>query len=184
MIRLRDFHWDNEKYEIYLTEDTSKKADEVGIHEGIFQGAATRLITHINKKINSFYYAEQNVLLYIEVEEPNKLIFLDIKRLNIFENRKMTGLKDPIRELTRPTFFKSYEDGRKVFLNEDLPLKMKKMRIPAHYVSLKNVIVLEGSYSMFDNGLILDFYFTDDQYYITNIIKPDFINFGLALLKN
>lgn len=185
MIRIQDFVLNEQKYEIYLSKDTQTKAQEIGIHNGIILGAAARLINRLNKKYNTYYFAEQNVLFYVEAEEPNKLFFLDIKRLNIFENKKVTSLKDPINEVEKPTFFKSYDDGRRVYLNGNLPLKMKKMSIPPHFISLKNIFVPEGHHSMFENGVIVDFYFSDEgKYFITNILKPDFVNFGLAVLKN
>lgn len=183
MIRIQDYECNNRSYEIYLTKDTQKKAKELGFHNGVFLAAAARTINRLTKRYNTYYYAEHNILINIEADS-NRLFFLDIKRLNIYDNKRVSHLKDPINDINQPGFFKSYEDGRKVYLNEGLPLKMKKMSIPPHLISLKNITVADGSYSMFENDVIIDFEFKDKNYYITNVSKPDFVNFGLAVLMN
>ncbi|WP_140421579.1 hypothetical protein, partial [Bacillus cereus] len=184
MKQIQDFEFNNTKFEIYLTEETIKKSIEIGLHQGIFLGATTRLISRIRKKENTYYYAEQNILFRIRAEEPNKIIYLDIKRLNVFERRAVNPAKDAINDISRPSFLKSYEDGRKVFLNEQLPLKMRNLGIPPHLISFKNTQVPYGKHSMYENGAIIDFYYQEDEFYITDIIKPDYVNFGLALVNN
>ncbi|MED2737779.1 hypothetical protein [Bacillus toyonensis] len=184
MKQIKDFEFNNTKFEIYLTEETITKSEEVGLHEGIFLGATTRLISRIKKQENTYFYAEQNVLFQINAEEPNKIVFLDIKRLNVFDRKAVNPAKDPINKISRPSFFKSYENGRKVFLNEQLPLKMRNLGIPPHLISFRNTQVPDGNHSMYENGAIIDFYHQDDEFYITDIIKPDYVNFGLAFVNN
>ncbi|MFB8425043.1 hypothetical protein ACFC4S_23790 [Priestia megaterium] len=194
MIRIKDFSWNDVNYEVYLTEDTKRKAQEIGLHEGIFLGATARLVSRIEKQHSTYYYAEQNILFDVEIKQPNKLYFLDMKRLNIFENKWISGLKDAINDIKEPEFFRSYPDGRKVYLNKCLLLELKKLSIPPHFISLANVFVPEGPHSMFYNDVVIDFDFVkvktnkekkfEEHYYITNITKPDFVNFGLMVLKN
>lgn len=195
MIRIKDYEINNVYYEVYLTRDVERKALETGLHEGIFLGATARIVSRNNKKYVTYYYAEQNVLFDVEVEYPNKVFFLDMKRLNMFEGSRINMMRDSINAISKPGFFRYYEEtGKEVFLNGELPLKLKKMGVPPHIISLKNINVPEGNYSMYYNGVVIDFVskkegriynkMSDEKYYITNVTKPDFVNFGLALLKN
>ncbi|MGF7534886.1 hypothetical protein AAGG74_14545 [Bacillus mexicanus] len=186
MIRIQDCMFENKKYKVLLSEKTYKTTLNSGLHNGVFLSAATKTLNNSNSSINTYFNSEHNILLTIEINRKDKeVIFVDLKRLNIFDTRYLFPLNEAITGINKPIFLKSYEDGRKIFLNEGLPSKLSKLRIQPHLIAMKNINVPAGNHSMYLNEIIIDFKYTEEgEYYIVDLLKPNFVNFGLALLQN
>lgn len=186
MIRIQDCVFENKKHKVFLNEKVYQKSIKFRLHNGILISAASKVLSNSDSVDNTYFYSEHNILFSIETNRKDRTVFFnDLKRLNIFDNKYLFPLKEKITDVEQPVFLKSYEDGRKVFLNKNLPTKLSKLRIPPHHIALKHLYVPVGNHSMYLNEIVIDFKYTETgEYYITDIIKPRFVNFGLALLQN
>lgn len=168
-------------YELYYDEATQEKAMKENLHSGIFTAAAIRTLNKAVKKHNTYYLRDLSVFMDVTLEK-NKIIFSNLRKINVFDNCCISKLDEAINPIKESHFLKSYDDGRRIYYNSELLSKMKTLEIGPHRIPFRDVKVNDGEYRMCENGLVIEFHRQGEAITMTNIDIPDIGSFGVAVL--
>lgn len=169
-------------YKLYYDEETCQKALKENLHSGIFTAAAIRILNKAEKKQNTYYLRDLSIFMDTTLDK-GKILFTNLRKINVFENQCITTLDEPITPIKELHFLKSYDDGRRIYYNSELLVKMKKLGVAPHQIPFRDVKVGDGQYRMCENGLVIEFHRQGDYVTMTNIDVPDIGSFGVAVIK-
>lgn len=168
-------------YELFCDETTHLKATKENLHSGIFMAAAIRTLNKSDKNHNTYYLRDLSVFMDVMIDNE-KIFFSNIRKINVFDNRRISSLDEPIKPITESHFLKSYDDGRKIYYNSELLSKMKELGVSQHQIPFKYVNVVDGEYRMCENGLVIEFHRQGEAITMTNIDIPDIGSFGVSVI--
>lgn len=178
----------NSAYRIFLAPSVAKERIRYAIPTSVFTTICRSIPQNDEEREVSFFNLEHNVLLYVAFQKPNQFFFNEIKILNLESGGSFRTIDTPEEDdAFDPVFFKSYVDGRKVFLEKKMTSKIKKLSVDTRDLAFEDYKLKDGFYSTFlpnQSHLVVDFHVYGGDIFVCNFIKPDFMKFGLFLYQN
>jgi hypothetical protein len=176
----------NDTYSISLEQKVAKDRIRFAVPKSLFI-TICRSISRSTENTISFFNLEHNALFYVRFDKPNVFVFEHMKMLNFDSSGVFRKIEIPVFEKKDPVYFKSYVSGEKIFIDRKISLLMKKLNVEPQEISFENIRLKNGFYSTFfpnDNNLIIDFFVENGDFYITEIIKPNLLKFGIFSFQN
>jgi hypothetical protein len=181
--KIGSFIHSKETYSIELEQNVAKKRLSYSIPKTLLKTICYSLLESKNKYPVLFFNLEQNVLFTIDRTDTS-FQFIEMKMLNLVREGVFRKIDKPNTSFSTSNslFFKSYLDGKQIYIDRKIPNLMKSFSIPPQYISLEEYNLPDGFYSTFltnNSNIIIDFYVRGNTFYIVNLIKPDRLKFGI-----
>jgi hypothetical protein len=171
----------NETYSIDLEQNVAKKRLYHSIPKTLLKTICYSLLGSKNKYPVLFFNLEQNVLFTID-KVDSSFQFIEMKMLNLVREGVFRKIDKPAFSTSHSLFFKSYLDGKQIYIDRKIPNLMKSYSIPPQYISLEEYNLPDGFYSTFltnNSNIIVDFFVKGNTFYIVDLIKPDRLKYGI-----